>query len=216
MTGDEERMAMLAGEDLDALDPDERVELESWVRLLADPDVWAEPAPGLEDAVVTTIQGSPPVTRTWVSSTSRRSSRHSWVRPLLAGLAVAAAIVAAVLLFNGHGKEQFASAALGGTELAPGAHGSASVYKDAAGFRIELKADGLAPLDDGRFYQAWLRDAAGNLIPIGTFSSGDSRITLWSGVSPKDFPTMTVTIEQPDGNQSPSGRRVLMGTVAER
>jgi hypothetical protein len=215
MTGDEERMAMLAGEDLDALDPDERVELESWVRLLADPDVWAEPAPGLEDAVVATIQGSPPVSRTWVSSTSRRSSRHSWVRPLLAGLAVAAAIVAAVLLFNGHGKEQFASAALGGTELAPGAHGDASVYKDAAGFRIELKADGLAPFDDGRFYEAWLRSDSGGLIPIGTFSKGNGEmVTLWSGVSPKDYPTLTVTIEKPDGNQASSGQRVLAGKIS--
>src|SRR5262249_48883810 len=143
------------------------------------------------------------------------SSRHSWVRPLLAGLAVAAAIVAAVLLFNGHGKEQFASAALGGTELAPGAPGDASVYKDAARFPVELKAAGPAPFDDGRFYEAWLRDASGNLIPIGTFSKGNGEmVTLWSGVSPKDYPTLTVTIEKPDGNQASSGQRVLAGKIS--
>ena len=35
MTSEEERMAMLAGRPLDALDVDERAQVESWTRLLA-------------------------------------------------------------------------------------------------------------------------------------------------------------------------------------
>ena len=38
------------------------------------------------------------------------------------------------------------------------------------------------------FYQAWLRNAAGVLVPIGTFNEGRN-VTLWAGVSPKDYPT---------------------------
>ena len=213
MTADEERMAMLAGRDLDALDETERAEIASWAELLADPAVWEEPDPALEDAIVVTVQtaaGPPP--RTWATSTGR--TVH-WVRPLLAGLAVAAAIVAAVLIFNHHGRDRFGTAALAGTDLAPQAHGQATVYEDAAGFRIELKADGLPALDDGRFYQAWLRSDAGELVPVGTFSKGNGMVvTLWSGVSPAQFPTLSVTIEQPDGNQASSGKRVMAGEIA--
>jgi hypothetical protein len=50
-------------------------------------------------------------------------------------------------------------------------------------------------------------------VPIGTFSSSDGRVTLWSGLSPKDFPTLTVTIEATDNDQTSSGRQVLVGEV---
>ena len=65
----------------------------------------------------------------------------------------------------------------------------------------------------GEYYQAWLKNSAGTLVPIGTFSSSDGRVTLWSGVSPKDFPAISVTIEAADGNQASSGNRVLVGEV---
>ena len=49
-------------------------------------------------------------------------------------------------------------------------------------------------------------------MPIGTFNEGQ-KVTLWAGVSPKDFPTLTVTREQADGDQASSGEKVLVGTV---
>ena len=67
-------------------------------------------------------------------------------------------------------------------------------------------------LEGGRFYEAWLRNSAGVLVPIGTFNEG-RKVTLWAGVSPKDFPTLTVTREQADGDQTSSGEKVLVGTV---
>ena len=94
----------------------------------------------------------------------------------------------------------------------PGAAGSATLTKTTSGWRIELDATGLPRLEGGRFYQAWLRNAAGVLAPIGTFNEGQD-VTLWAGVSPKDFPTLTVTREQADGDQASSGERVLVGTV---
>jgi Anti-sigma-K factor rskA, C-terminal len=212
MTSHEERMALLAGRDLDALDDEERAQVASWTTLLADRDLWADSPPDLEERVVAAVTALPEPPRSWVTSSHRR--RGSWVRPLLAGLAAAAAIVAAVLLFSRGGRETVAAFALSGTDLAPTATGKASVYKDSAGFRIELKADNLPALDGGRFYEAWLKSDTG-LIPVGTFSKGNgSTVTLWSGVAPQDYPTFSVTIEEPDGNQASSGHRVLAGTIS--
>jgi hypothetical protein len=58
-----------------------------------------------------------------------------------------------------------------------------------------------------------LKDSHGTLVPIGTFSSSDGRVTLWSGVSPKDFNVISVTIEAADGDQGSSGDKVLTGVV---
>ena len=92
--------------------------------------------------------------------------------------------------------EQF-HAALAPTDVVPGATGEATLTKTDSGWKIELDATGLPRLEGGRFYQAWLRNAAGVLVPIGTFNEGRD-VTLWAGVSPKDFTTLTVTREQAD------------------
>ena len=104
-------------------------------------------------------------------------------------------------------------AQLRGTVSAPRAQASADITRNDAGFRITLDANGLPALRSGAYYQAWLKNAAGALVPIGTFSSSDGRVTLWSGLSPKDFPTLTVTIEATDNDQTSSGRQVLVGEV---
>ena len=112
---------------------------------------------------------------------------------------------------NGAGPQHF-QAALAGTTLAPGASGSVSLTKTTAGWRVVLHTTGLVRLDNGRFYQAWLKNRAGVLVPIGTFNQGPT-VMLWSGVSPLDFPTVTVTEQLANGNPASSGRRVLVGTV---
>ena len=94
----------------------------------------------------------------------------------------------------------------------PEPSGEATLTKTISGWRIELDATGLPRLDGGRFYEAWLRNADGVLVPIGTFNEGED-VTLWAGVSPKDFTTLTVTREQADGDQASSGEKVLVGTV---
>ena len=50
------------------------------------------------------------------------------------------------------------------------------------------------------------------LVPIGTFNEARN-VTLWAGVSPKVFATLTVTRERSDGDQASSGEKVLVGTV---
>jgi hypothetical protein len=78
--------------------------------------------------------------------------------------------------------------------------------------QIELDATGLPRLGGSRFYEAWLRNAAGMPVPIGNFNEGRN-VTLWAGVSPKVFTTLTVTREQTDGDQASSGEKKLVGTV---
>ena len=71
---------------------------------------------------------------------------------------------------------------------------------------------GLPRLDNGRFYEAWLRNPEGILVSVGTFNE-PANVTLWSGVSPRTFTAFAVTEEEADGNPASSGRRVLTGQV---
>jgi Anti-sigma-K factor rskA len=128
----------------------------------------------------------------------------------IAVLAVAIAIASGVF-GSGASANQF-HAALAATRLAPGADGDATLTKTTSGWRIELDATGLPRLDGGRFYEAWLKNADGVLVPLGTFNEG-RKLTLWAGVSPLDFRTLTVTRERADGNQASSGEKVLVGAV---
>jgi len=135
-------------------------------------------------------------------------------RPVLLGAAttVALAVAVGVIVFrSGSSGERF-QAALAATDLQPGARGDATLIKTSSGWRIELNATGLPRLADGRFYEAWLRNAAGVLVPVGTFNEG-RKVTLWAGVSPKSFTTLTVTRERADGDQASSGEKVLTGTI---
>jgi hypothetical protein len=141
----------------------------------------------------------------------RSSSRGLFV---VGAAATAAAVVVAVciaLFGSGTSPDRF-QVALAGTELAPSAHGDATLTKTNSGWNIDFYAEGLPRLDDGRFYEAWLKSADGNLVPIGTFNEGED-VMLWAGVSPRDFPTLTVTREQADGDQSSSGEKVLAGEI---
>ena len=135
-------------------------------------------------------------------------------RVALIGVVAATAVVVAIgvtVSRSGPSAEQF-HAALEPTGLVPGARGDATLTRTTSGWRIVLDATGLPRLDGGRFYQAWLRNPAGTLVPIGSFNEGQD-VTLWAGVSPEDFTLLTVTRERADDDQSSSGERVLVGTV---
>jgi hypothetical protein len=141
---------------------------------------------------------------------------HAWApgRVALAGaaaVAVVAVAIGVVVSRSGTSAQQF-HAALAPTDLAPRANGDATLTKTSSGWRIELDAAGLPRLDAGRFYEAWLKNAAGTLVPVGTFNEGQN-VTLWAGVSPKQFTTLSVTRERADGDQASSGEKVLVGTV---
>ena len=227
MTSDEDRIAYLAGDSGASLDPDDRADLDSLRDLLADPSVWAEPNPSLEDHIVAALSAeaakgsgggpiSPPGGRNRREAGKDRLSR-SHRRSLYGAIIAAAAVVVTVSITVGvvTGSRSSArfSAALSATTLAPGASGTATLTSTRSGWRVELRTSGLPRLDNGRYYQAWMKNSAGVLVPIGTFNQGPD-VTLWSGVSPKDFPTITVTEQQANGNPASSGQRVLAGSIA--
>ena len=214
----EEREALIAGDRAGLLQPDEADELAFMAELLADPSTWAEPAASLEDAVVLAVAAADPASSTSAAPTTTRSRGAPGTRRrriFLSAVAVAAtlAVVIGVFVATRSSSSADYAANLVATGSAPGAQASAAITRTKAGFRVALDAHGLPALRAGEYYQAWLKNAAGTLVPIGTFSSSDGRVTLWSGVSPKDFPTMTVTIEKADNIQESSGVRVLAGEV---
>jgi Anti-sigma-K factor rskA, C-terminal len=229
---DNERIAYLSGEPVESLTPQERAELDEVRTLLKAPAAWEEPDPALEERVVAAIAaeaarapaeqaaGAPATERGPGTPPATTKPARPWWRfrrPVLAfgGLATAAAAIAvALVLALGSGSPaplRFAMV-VSGTSLAPQAHGSATLTKTQSGWRINLSATGLAHLANGRYYQAWLKNSAGILVPVGTFN--DAReVTLWSGAPVTQFRSFSVTVQQANGNPASSGRRVLVGTA---
>ena len=222
-TPDDDRISYLAGEPVDALTPQERAELDELRTLLDSPATWEEPDPGLEDLVVSAIAAE--AQRATVAEPAPQKTKKApiWTRwrprrPALAfgGLATAAAAIAVALVIaigSGGGTQplQFAMV-VSGTSLAPDAHGNATLTKTESGWRIELSATGLPHLANGRYYQAWLKNAAGILVPVGTFNDAEN-VTLWSGAPVTQFRAFSVTEQLANGNPVSSGRRVLVGVA---
>ena len=199
-----------------SLAPERRAALEAQVAAsseLADRLAEQQRAVALARSAVDGVE-APAILRARIEA--QRRVRHVRVprRPVLIGAAATAVLAVAVglaVFSSGTSRERF-QAALAPTDVLPAARGEASLTKTSSGWRIELDATGLPRLDRGRFYEAWLRNPAGVLVPLGTFNDGRD-VTLWAGVSPKDFTTLTVTREQADGDQASSGEKVLVGTV---
>ena len=216
MTTDDDRVAYLAGEAEADIDDVTRADLDELRTLLADSAVWALPGPGLEDAIVAAIaaeaaQGSPtaPAAPAVARTTRRRSHR---TRNVLTAVAAAAVLgIGGYVVVSSGGDDATTEVSLG-PDLVPGASGTAEISQTDSGWRIELDATGLPRLDDGRFYQAWLKSDDGVAVPVGTFNEPRD-VVLWAGVSPVRFSTLTVTEEQADGDQASSGRLVLVGTI---
>jgi hypothetical protein len=209
-------MAELAALADGSLAPDRRAALEARVTAsseLADRLAEQQRAVALARSAANEVK-APAALRARIEAQRRVRRVRVPRRPVLIGAtatAVLAVAVGLVVFRSGTSGERF-HAALAATDLVPGARGEATLTKTASGWRIEFGATGLPRLAGGRFYEAWLRSRAGVLVPIGTFNEG-KKVTLWAGVSPKDFPTLTVTREQADGDQTSSGEKVLVGTV---
>jgi Anti-sigma-K factor rskA len=147
-----------------------------------------------------------------VQGAGRRAGGRRRLALVIGGLAAAVAIVIGVAVAVAGGKQALTyHAALGGTQLAPDAHGDVTLTQTQSGWRVALHASGLPRLDNGQFYQAWLKDRAGVLVPIGTFNQ-PADVTLWSGVPPYEYPMFTVT-RQRAGQLASSGQRVLTGSA---
>ena len=211
-----DRESLIVGDQTAPLDAAEAAEVALLAELLASPSTWAEPSAGLEEAVVRAVAAAEPAVRPppmSVTDRHREAGTRRWRVALSAAAAAIVVVVGAAVLTRGGPSPDF-EAELASTGLVPGASGSVEVTRNDGGFRITLEAHSLPALPRGEYYEAWLKSTAGTLVPIGTFSSSDETITLWSGRSPADFPTITVTIEAADNAQTSSGRVVLSGRLS--
>jgi hypothetical protein len=214
---EDDRISYLTGEDGSSLTDRERAELDEVRAVLAEPATWAVPPPELEERVVAAIADEAHVRPERERPHRPASARRRWFSLrgyAFGGLAAAAAtaIIAVVLVSGGGPAPERFTMALAGTALAPSVHGSATLTKTGSGWRIQLSAAGLRHIAGGRYYQAWLKNRAGVLVPVGTFNDARS-VTLWAGVPPPQFPSLTVTVQRADGNPASSGLRVLTGTI---
>ena len=217
----EDREALIAGDRAGSLDHEELADVALLARLLGDPSTWAEPPAGLEGDVMLAVERADALARRRIIGGDRCQSRGEDSAP-------AHHVVGRVRGRGNRDSSREASSRPSRRRVptsppssarpaaAPAASASAKITHNGAGFRIVLDARGLPALPAGEYYQAWLKNSAGIGVPIGTFSSSDGRVTLWSGVSPQDFPVISVTVEKADGNQTPSGNRVLAGEVHAR
>jgi Anti-sigma-K factor rskA, C-terminal len=219
---DDERIAYLAGDAAESLRVDERAQLDELRETLRAQATWVEPDPGLEDRVLDAIAGEaqaherpapPPAARP-----DRSRPRWRMPRPAFAFGALAAAtavVVAVIVIANGNSAPaapRFAMV-ITGTPLDPGAHGSATLTKTTSGWKIQMSASGLPHLSGLRFfYQAWLKNPQGILVPVGTFNDA-KKVTLWSGVPVTKYRVLTVTEQPANGNPASSGQRVLVGRI---
>jgi hypothetical protein len=213
---DDDVIAYLAGEEARHRSSAETASLDELRALLADPVMWAEPDPALETRVTTAVIQAAATRQDPGPLPGAGRSRRRPRRRLLtaaAGAVAAAAVVAAIAIgvsrSGGPAPLQY-RAALAGTSLAPRAAGQVTLTRTTSGWRVVLTGTGLPRLDDGQYYEAWLKNPAGVLVPIGTFNQPES-VTLWSGVSPQQFPAITITRQRADGNPASSGQRVLTG-----
>jgi anti-sigma-K factor RskA len=199
-----------------SLSPDDRAALEARVAAsseLADRLAEQERAVRLARSAAAEVE-APASLRARVDAQrhARRTPASRRLAVIGATAIVGLAVVVGSVVFDSGTSGERLQAPLAATNLAPGAGGEATLTKTSSGWRIELDATGLPRLGGRRFYEAWLRNSAGVLVPIGTFNEG-RKVTLWAGVSPKDFPMLTVTRERADGDQASSGEKVLVGTV---
>lgn len=212
--GGEEELAALAD---GSLAPERRAELEAQIEaspILADRLAEQERAVALVRGAGDEVE-APAGLRTRLEAQRSAGSARTPRRLAFGGIALAAVAAAAVAVVVIHGSGSpgvHFQAALGPTQLVPGARGEATLTKTSSGWRIHLHATGLPRRAGDRFYEAWLRSSTGVLVPIGTFNEG-TNVTLWAGVSPTSYRVLTVTRERADGSEASSGQKVLVGPV---
>jgi len=212
---DNDRVAYLTGDTRARLDATERAELDELRLVLTEPAVWVEPDPALQERIVDAITAAAVAPLRPAADDLARRRRSRRIRYTIIGAAAAAALAFAGIALGTaghHSRPTEFAASLTGTELAPGASGQVTLTQTAGGWKIRLRATGLPRLDNGTYYEAWLKDAAGKLVAIGTFNEPND-VTLWAGVAPSNFPTLTITRQRADGNAASSGQRVLVGTT---
>ena len=216
---DDDRIAYLAGEDVASLPADELAALDALRdRAGRSPRTWEEPPGDLEDHVVS---GRIARRRAERAGPSRARARAvAWSRR---GCGCRRRPALALSCARGGGRRRRRDRARRparhrhpGAPVCDGRAGDAACpgrarlgHADEDGVRAggsSSRRPGLPRRDGKEFYQAWLKNAAGVLVPVGTFNDA-RKVTLWSGVPVTKFRTLTVTQQVANGDPASSGRQ---------
>ena len=193
-------------------DPREAMMVARVGALLGHPGTWPAPPPGLPEALLAEIRR--PAARRWWP-------QLRWTPPRLAlGVVGAlAALLLVVVMFGGEllggGRDsgrQVAEIQLAGTSAAPRAHADLRATEHAAGWRLVVDVQGLAPAPPDGYYQGWAVSGT-EMVPLGTFHMHEQgEVELWSGVPLKKFSRIEVTAQRVGAGQTP-GVLVMVGQL---
>jgi anti-sigma-K factor RskA len=221
-----------------AEDPTFRAEVDRLRAMTAalttlEPTAWDPvPAPPLRADVITAAPQEGTARRPLAAALRRRGhervrdrdhaggGRRARRRPLLAagGLAaVAAAVALALVTFGGDGDD--------GDGVGPGKPGDGSTIAlrplagttgsatlTIAGAEASLRGSGLPPSGAHDYYEAWLADARGRMVSMGTFRvKRDGRVDVHMAVAVdvSRYALVDVSLEPDDGDPGHSDRSVL-------
>jgi hypothetical protein len=199
MTSDDRIVSYLEGGPPEGDARDDRLDLVR--EILARPAAWAEPPAELQiDGATARVDAGAPDVR--------------MRRGVLTGIAAALLLTIALAVMGGSGQVQGEGTvvAMAGTDLAPGANGTATLRETPSGWYIRLEVSGLPPAPEDSYYEGWVWDS-GEGVSIGTFHlrGGTEPVALWSGVDVAEYPEIWVTLEDEDGDPAASDRLMLMG-----
>lgn len=193
-------------------EPDDKERLDLIRDVLGDRTTWSEPPPEVADHLIAAIGAQRKSEKAEPTTTKRR-------RPLVAAavLGAAAVIILIVGMLGLFSTPDQQVVAMEGTDLQPGASGEAAIRETDVGWWIRLELDELPAADEGTYYEGWVWNDDGAGVSIGTFHlrGGEKSVVLWSGVDPKDYPAIWVTLEEEDGDPSASDRIVMWGRPSE-
>jgi anti-sigma-K factor RskA len=185
------------------------------------PATWGGPPPGLRDAILSRVSdqaaAAAPLTAApkprvrWYS----RWGRLTWAIPVAAVAAAAFTVgVIAVDRALQPGQPPGVTYVAAGTQLAPGATATVVVSANPSGFSLRVQATGLPAAAEGSYYSAWLHGPRG-VVPLGSFHQRQqgSSVALWSGVDPKDYTTLVITLQAEGEPPRPSDLIVMTATL---
>lgn len=176
-----------------------RAELEALVGTAAMGDValWAEPSANFEESLMAQVEAPPRPDSVEVTMLPDRSGRRKWLAPAAVAAAVLAVVAVVTLRPTGPDWE----VALGATAEAVGVEATVLGWSEPSGTRVELDISGLAEAPEGYIYELWFSDGPIH-ISAGTFHNPED-VTLWAGVSRRDFPRLWITLEPLDDDPGP-------------
>jgi anti-sigma-K factor RskA len=163
------------------------------------------PPPGIWDRIAVELDEQP-------TATPLRSRRARWVAPL--AIAAGIAVIAGVVVLGGDDAQDpvvVATATL--DPLAGTGSGTAELLDTEGHLQLRIETDDL-DAGDG-FLEVWVIDSGvERLVSLGPVRA-DGLYDLPTGLDPRDFPIVDVSVEPIDGNPTHSGNSLLRGQLEE-